>query len=207
MFWICIAVGLGTLAYATIGRLCGFHQPIRWQGGGYVSFVGELSFCVFVLCCGLAIYFPVFAIGAPFAWLAGFASQRRANQQYNAREQELCRINSSKYPGIFDNPPPDDIDSVDEDELELFDAGACTYLGKVNKKDIKALLDVFKDIPEPEQGTNDIFMLAESLELLSMESVSKEFRTLLEKAFEKRDFLELRWIPLNRTPEPIEDES
>ena len=195
MFWICVTVGLAILVNAAIGRLCGFHRPIRWADGGYLNFVSELSAGIFILSCGLALRFPAWIILAPFAWLVGFTSQRRANQQYDAREQQLRTINSSKYPGIFDNPPPDDIDSIDEDELDLFDAGACTYLGRASKKDIKALLDAFKDIPEPEKGTNDVFMLVESLELLSKESVSKEFRTLLEKAFEKRDFLELRWIP------------
>ena len=167
------------------------HSRLRKQS----SFIGELCFSTFVLTCGLALRFPAWVILAPFAFLGLAISERRSYKKYAARENELRRINSSKYPSVFDNPPPDDIDGIDGDELDLFDAGACSYLGRVSKKDIKALLDAFKDIPELEESSNDIYMLVESLELLSKESVSKEFRTLLEKAFEKRDFLELRWIP------------
>jgi hypothetical protein len=49
MFWICIAIGSAIFGHATIGRLCDFHRPIRCQGGGYISFMGELSISIFAL--------------------------------------------------------------------------------------------------------------------------------------------------------------
>ena len=195
--YVILAVGLAVLAYATIGRLCGFHRPIRWAGGGggYVSFAGELSFVIFIFCLGLAVlqHSAIWAIPALIGWGVGFASQRRASRRHAAAENELRARNAADYPGVFDNPPPDDIDRTQEDEFDLFDAGACTYLGKVAKKDIKALIDRFSQIPE--QGPNDIFMLVEDLEIIGDGSISDELIVLLKKAFEKRDFLVLRWMP------------
>ena len=202
--WICIAVGSALFVYATIGRLCGFHRSARCQGGAQVGLIGDLSISIFVLCFGLAVHSPAWIILALVAFILILISQNRADKEYAAQEDKLRRANSSKYPGVFDNPPPDDINSVDEDELDLFDAGACTYLGRVGKKDIIAVIDQFKNLAE--QGSNDIFMLEESLLLLPKESVSKEFRTLLEKAFEKRDFLDLRWMPLSRTGKSTESQ-
>ena len=62
-----------------------------------------------------------------------------------------------------------------------------------NEGDVKALVERFKDIPE--QGPNDIYMLVESLEMIPEGSTSREFVMLLKKAFEKRDYLVIRWLP------------
>jgi hypothetical protein len=193
--YLMLAAGFAVLAYATIGRLCGFHRPIRWAGGGYVSFAGELSLGVFVLCFGLATlqHSAIWGILALTALGVLIASHRRAWRRHVAAENELRARNAGDYPGVFDNPPPDDIDRTQEDEFDLFDAGACTYLGKAAKKDIKALIDRFSQIPE--QGPNDIFMLVESLETIGEGSISDELMVLLKKAFEERDFLVLRWMP------------
>jgi hypothetical protein len=195
LVFIAIAVGLGLLAYATIGRIFGFHRPTQWSGGAKISFIGELAISIFVLCWGLtaAFHTAVFLIPAIVAFAVVVISQRRANKQRIAKDEQLRRKNAPKHPGVFDTPPPSDIESINEDELDIFDAGSCTYLGRVSKNDIKVLINRFKDIPE--QGPNDIFMLVESLEMLPKGSVSPEFIKLLKKAFKKRDYLEVRWLP------------
>lgn len=153
---------------------------------------------VFILCGGLAyLHSPVWIILSLVAFAVGFISQSRARRQYLAKEEKLRKENAAKYPGVFDNPPPDDIESIQGDELDLFDAGACSYLGRASKDDVKVLIRRFKDIPE--QGPNDIFMLVESLEMIPEDSVSREFIMLLKEAFKKRDYLEIRWLaPSNR---------
>lgn len=118
---------------------------------------------------------------------------RDAHRQYLSKEKKLREENAANYLGVFDKQPPVDIENIDEDELDLFDAGSCTYIGKASKNDIKVLINRFKLIPG--QGPNDIYMLVESLEMIPEDSVSREFITLLKKAFEKRDYLELRWLP------------
>ena len=191
---ILIVIGSGILAYATLGRIFGFHRSIRWVGGGQVNLVGELSIGFFVLCPGLALlHSPVWIIPAIAAFAVGFISQGRSNRQYLAKEKNLRQKNEAGYPGVFENPPPDDIESIDENELDLFDTGICTYLGRASKDDVKVLIHRFKDIPE--QGPNDIYMLVESLEMIPQDSVSPEFIMLLKKAFEKRDYLVIRWLP------------
>ena len=204
--WVILVAGAALLAYATIGRLCGFHRPMKWAGGGHLSFVGELSFGVFVLCLGLAAlqHSPIWAIPALAAWVVGYIDYRRANRRHAAEEDQLRARNSAKYPGVFDHPPPDDIHRADDVEFDLFDTGACTYLGKAAKRDLKTLIDRFGEIPE--QGPNDIFMLPEFLEIMPKNSISQEFTMLLKKAFETRDHLVLRWIPLSHRTRELQVE-
>jgi len=193
---VCIAIlaGSGILAYAVFGRIFGFHRPLHYLDGGQVSFTGELTAGIFFLCLGLTLlHSAVWAIPAVAAFVVGFISQVRAHGQLIAKDKKLREQNAPNYPGVFDNPPPDDIESIKEDEIDLFDAGSCSYLGRVPKNDVKTLIERFKEVPE--QGSNNIYMLVESLEMIPKGSVSPEFITLLKKAFEKRDYLEIRWLP------------
>jgi hypothetical protein len=195
LVFIVLAIGIGFFAYATIGRIFGFHRPTQWVGGAKISFVGELAISFFVICWGLTAVFhsAVFIIPAIAAFVVGFISQRRADKHRIAKDQELRKENALKYPGVFDVPPPSDIESIKQDELDIFDAGSCTYIGRVSKNDVKVLINRFKDVPD--QGPNDIYMLVESIEMLPKNSVSQNFITLLKNAFEKRDYLEVRWQP------------
>jgi hypothetical protein len=190
-----IIIGSGFIAYAVLGRIFGFHRPIPYRSGGHASLAGELTIGIFVLCCGLTAAFdsPVWLIPALAAFAVGFVSQTRAQRQYIAKNKKLREENAVKYTGVFDNPPPESIENIKEDELDLYDAGSCTYLGRVSKNDVKVLIERFKEIPE--QGPNDIYMLVESIEMLPKCSVSPEFISLLKKAFGKRDYLEIRWLP------------
>jgi hypothetical protein len=199
LIWVFIVIGSGILAYAILGRLFGFHRPTKWRYGGQVSLTGELSMGVFILCLGLTwLHSPVWIIPGVTAFAVGFISQQISRRQYLAKEKNLRQRNAAGYPGVFDNPPPQDIESIDEDELDLFDTGACTYLGRVSKDNVKVLINQTKDIPE--QGPNDIYMLVESLGLIPQGSVSPEFVTLLKKAFKKRDYLVIRWMPTSNWP-------
>jgi len=193
---ICVMItfGSGILAYAVLGRAFGFHRPVKYIGGRQASFLGELVMGIFILCLGLAwLHSPLWIILALPAWIVGFVSQVRARRQNLAKEKNLRQKNAADYPGVFDNPPPEDIESIDKNELDLYDAGTCTYLGRVSKDDVKVLINQTKDMPE--QGPNDIFMLVESLGMIPKDSVSPGFVALLNKAFEKRDYLEIRWLP------------
>jgi hypothetical protein len=167
---------------------------MKWRSGGQLTLAAELACGTFVLCFGLAILqrSAVWAIPALAAWAVGYVSQGRANRRHAAVEKELRARNALNYPGIFDNAPPIDLDSVESDELDVFDFGACTYLGRASKRDIKALIDWFAIIPE--QGPNDIFILPELVETPKPGWLSPEFVALLQKAFAEREFLVLRWM-------------
>lgn len=190
-----IAVGVAIIAYAIVGRLLRFHRQIPWQGGGHVTLFEELCIGLFFLSMGLAMgtrngawIIPIVA-----AWIAGSISQRRAQQRYLAGEEQLRATNAAKHPGVFDAPPPVDPDATNHEEFDLFDAGACTYLGRISRRDLKSLIARHADIPE--QGPNDLFMLCESLELFPAGELSDELTALLKRAFDERDFLVLRWMP------------
>ena len=198
-----VTAGSALLIYATISRLFRFHRPFKWDGRGQVCLAGELAIGVFILCGGLAVLqgSGLWLIPALAAWIIGYLSQRRTNRQHAAEEHELRALNSANYSGVFDHPPPDDIDCLPEAELDVFDAGACTYLGRAGKHDLKVLIDGFRDMPE--QGANDIFLIPESLGILAQGSLSEEFAKLLQKAFEESDFLVLRWMPPSHTEQRL----
>jgi len=190
-----VAVGVGVIIYATLGRLLHFHRPLGWHSGGHATLFGELCIGIFLLSGGLAALQGSAAWIIPLlaAFVGGFLSQRRALRQHRAAEIELRALNAKKHPGIFDCPPPINIDATNHEVFDLYDAGACTYLGQVPKRDLKALIDQRCDIAE--QTTNDLFMLRESLELFPAGELTEETVALLNKAFDDRDFLELRWTP------------
>jgi hypothetical protein len=190
-----VTVGSALLAYATLGRLLGVHRPMPWQGGGQLTFAGELACGTFVLSLGLcaARHSALWVIPALVAWGVGYCSQWRANRRHASQEDDLRQRNAANFPGVFDHPPPQDIDRVESDELDVFDSGACTYLGRAARHDLKALIDRFRELPE--QGPNDIFLIPESLALLPDGALSPDFTKLLQRAFETRDFVVLRWLP------------
>lgn len=194
----CILLFIGTLflVYSILGRLFGFHRPIGWIGGGHVNVYAEISSSIFVLCCGLVVlHSPVWVLIAIPTWLICFLLHNRANRQYHIDENKLRAKNAVKYPGVFDTSPPDDINSFPDEEFDLFDAGTCTYLGKAYRQDILMLINELAEIAK--QKPNDIFMLFESMEILPKESMSQDLIKLLENAFEKRDYLVLRWLPVS----------
>jgi hypothetical protein len=190
-----LAIGTGVIIYATLGRLLSIHRPLGWAGGGHVTLFGELCIGVFVLSCGMAALQENAAWAIPMlaAFVGAVLSQQGAHRRHVAAENQLRFTNAAKYPGVFDKPPPLDPDATNDEVFDLFDAGACTYLGQLTRLDLKTLIARHSDIPE--QGPNDIFMLRESLVLFPAGELSDDLIALLNKAFEERDYLELRWMP------------
>lgn len=190
-----LAVGSALLAYATIGRYFGIHRPMKWRGGGKTTLVGELAIGGFIICFGLAVlqHSPVWILPAAAILVVIFCSQERARRRHAAEENELRARNSADYPGVFDHPGPNDLNSVAGDELDLFDLVTYAYLGRASKGDVQALIKRFCELPE--QGPNDIYLEEEFLSALTPDLVSQRFITMLNAAFEQRDRLVLRWMP------------
>jgi hypothetical protein len=190
---IFLVAGLAMLAYATLGRWWGFHRAGKWEGGGQVSLTGELACGIFILCLGLAALHGagVLILPALAAWIVGYISQERAKRRHAAAEDALRERNAAKHPGIFDQPPPYDIDQQEE-ELDVYDAGACTYLGRGARRDLQVLIERYG---ADQEGPNDIFVIPESLEIFPAGTLGPEFVALLQKAFAERDYLVLRWLP------------
>ena len=88
--------------------------------------------------------------------------------------------------------PPCDPDATDAEQFDLYDAGACTYFGRITKSDTVALIKVFKDAVH--EGPNDLFVIYESLEFFPKDVLSEELVAMLHNALEERDYLLLRWI-------------
>jgi len=195
---VILAVGSVLLAYATLGRLCGIHRPLKWTGGGRLTFFAEICIAVFVLCIGLTVVFDsaAWAIPALGAWIGGFISQQRTRRRFLASEGRLRKRNSADYPGVFDTPPPTDIDATNDVQFELFDAGACTHLGRITKDELKKLIEEFAATLQ--EGPNDLFMLQESLEIFPDGLLSDKLAAILEAALNKRDYLVLRWVPSSK---------
>lgn len=195
-------IGCLSVAGAAIGLLAALYRRSRgsrpfgkWQGGGKVPFAGAVALCIFMGCVGAGFlhHSAVWAIPAVCAWLVAYRSQTRANRRHQVEEEELRRRNALDHPGVFDDPPPSDLDATPGERVELYDAGACTYLGTVCKSDMKVIINTFAEASD--QEANDIFIIDESLVLLSDSGVTQEFVTLLVNALKRRDYLLLRWMP------------
>jgi hypothetical protein len=187
-------IGAIAIAYAILGRLLKFHRPISWQTGGSLTFVGELCFGTFLLCLGLAWRGSgIWIVVALAAWIVVFISQRRAQRRYLAAEQQLRNKNAAQHPGIFDQPPPTNVDDFTHEHFNLYDAGACVYLGQISKADLKALISRLNEIPE--QGPNDLYLEEEFLALFAKGALGDDIVQLIERAFKERDYLLLRWLP------------
>jgi hypothetical protein len=197
--WVALTAGSAVIARAVLGRALGFHGPQKWRGGGEVTLAGELAFGAFLVCVGLSglMHSAVWVVPAIAAWVVGYVAQWRAGRQFAAAEAELRARNAEQHPGVFDRAPPEDIDATFGDELDVYDAGACTYLGRAPKANLKALIDRFAEVSE---GRNDLFLIVESLEMLDEGALSGEFRQFLTAAFADRDYLLLRWLPIR---EPV----
>jgi hypothetical protein len=183
------------MLYAILGRVRGSHRPWKWLGGGETTLAGELSICVFFgsIGAGLVSGSAAWVILALPAWVVGYVSQGRANRRHRTAVDELRRANALRHPGVFDGPPPDDVEAVRDEELDVYDTGTYSYIGSVPRSDVKALIIAFADILD--QGPNDIFVIVECLDQMTESGVSRGTVDLLRDAFEGRDHLVLRWMP------------
>ncbi|MEM7352852.1 MAG: hypothetical protein AAF657_18800 [Acidobacteriota bacterium] len=121
------------------------------------------------------------------------------HRRHQLEEEALRARNALDHPGIFDTSPPTDLDAVPGDQVDLYDAGACTFLGVVDKSDIRWIVDGVADMEE--LGPNDIYFLPESLEMIPRSEISSDFRSLVQGALAERDELVLRWMPPTRAPD------
>jgi hypothetical protein len=181
--------------YAAIKFLQGARSFGKWQSGGNVTLMGSLALCIFAGSIGAALVHNsgIWLIPGLSAWLVGYVSQNLAHRRHLREEDELRRRNALDHSGIFDGPPPADLEAIPDERLDLFDCGACTYLGTVSKSDLQALLHALAEMPD--QESNDIFVMPESLELVNESRLTNEFTALLNGAFQHRDYLVLRWVP------------
>jgi hypothetical protein len=164
------------------------------MGGAKISLTGELSIGLFILSMGLTIlHSHGWILVCISAWITGFISNMRTNRRHRAEKEALRAKNAANYPGVFDTPPPQDIEGAGGDQFDLYDTDTCTYIGKASKQDLRILIERFGYLSE--QGSNDIFILVECLEMLSDNSISDEFSTVLRNTFKKHDSLVIRWIP------------
>jgi hypothetical protein len=192
------AIGMFIVVYI---RLFGSREYGNWRkGGGKISFTGQLAIWIFLGSGGACILFrsAIWVIPAIVAWLVGYISQNREGRRHQMEEEALRKKNSLEHPGIFDHTPPKDLTAVADEQLRLYDAGACTFLGIVNKSDLQTFVDTFFEKHERDQ--NDIFVLIESLDMLPKAQITLEFLELLQNAFKHRDYLVLRWMPHHHNP-------
>jgi len=169
-----------------------FRRSPRGRGSGSSrsSIVDTAVICVFLAC--LAVLFmtrsAVWAIPALAAWAIGYVFQERRKRRHAADEEELRIRNALNHPGVFDTPPPQDLDAADGDTVDIYDAGACTYLGRFPKSDMRQIADQF----EGDNGSNDVFI---GHWHIPDTELSPAFAAALKAAFDERDYLVLRWMP------------
>jgi hypothetical protein len=193
----CIVFGIAALVVlnATLGRYFGFHRASKWEGGGQLTLVAELSAGVLFAAVGAGLWHPspIWLLFLLPALVVGLLSQRRANRTHREQQDQLRRRNAADHPGVFDRPPPTDIDAIEGEVLDLYDSGACTYLGTIAKSEMAAIVDACPTVPD--QPFNDVFLISESLEMLPQTRLSPQTLDMLRAALQEREYLLLRWMP------------
>lgn len=195
---VALVIAAMMFLYAVVGRLFHFHRPIPWVGGGHLTLVAELAGAGFVACIASAGLrsSPLMLLAFPM-WLILHVSQTRANRQFHDAEDRLRSQNAKRYPGIFDRDPPEELEAIAPTMVDLYDCGACVYIGRIPALDLKQTIDATEDVPD--QGPNDIFLVPEALESPAIYPVSNDLKRLLDRHFESRDHAILRWLPATQT--------
>lgn len=174
-------------------RVCVGNRDFgRWQGSGRVTFIGVCSMWAFAASVGVLVATRehLWSVSVLVAWLVAYLSQNHANRRYERELEELRQRNAIDHPGIFDSEPPVDLEAVFGEELDLYDANTCTFLGTVAKTDLRLVAEVATGSSEDIQ--NDLYVIYERL---GDERLSDGFVRMLEEAIKDRDCLVLRWMP------------
>lgn len=182
-----------------IGELFRRRTKQKKPGDDSRSTVFYLALLVFVVSALLAGFTQngVWILVALPAWLVGFISQERGERRRRREIQALRAQNAKDYPGVFDRDPPQDLDAIPGDRVDVYDNGTCTYIGRFPKSDMRVIIERF-DIED--NSKNDIFIcgavFGES-EMLSPAEISASSAETLKAAFEAHWDLFLRWMPVS----------
>ena len=147
-----------------IGELFRRRTKQKKPGDDSRSTVFYLALLVFVVSALLAGFTQngVWILVALPAWLVGFISQERGERRRRREIQALRAQNAKDYPGVFDRDPPQYLDAIPGDRVDVYDTGTCTYIGRFPKSDMAAIIKQYSYLCE--HGSNDVFMTIDMLE-------------------------------------------
>jgi hypothetical protein len=130
-----------------------------------------------------------------FAFASYVIDTRRYRHALAERRDESARLHGVDLTSEAPSMPVKEL-SNNQDFL-VFDRITGDLLGTLSGSELRSLLAQHQEL-SPE--TNDFYMLAETLEVLD-DSFDPAARQLLQRAFETRDDIELRWVPHRSRPD------
>ena len=195
---IAVIVGLSMVFYAVLGRWLGRHKPIRWSGGGQMTLGAEVAVGVFIASIG-AMFLTrsaAWTLLALSCWAVGFASQSKSARGERRRIEALREENAQRYPGVFDGPPADELDSGETPYVDIYDVHLCEYLGRVEAREIYGVWDTMGEMLD-DDGNNDIYLMVELLETKMVCPPDSPLYGLLKTYLDEHGDIMLRWVPVS----------
>ncbi|MEM8685647.1 MAG: hypothetical protein AAGF72_19710, partial [Pseudomonadota bacterium] len=136
-------------------------------------------------------------------WLMVGVIDRRIERSYERALERYREHNADAHPTIFKRSPELDIDDAG-DVLDIYDCESLTFLGRLPKSDILAILSIYEPTPELlPHGSNDIPFCHDELQFIrhcEPSRLSETFSDVVARIIDDDNYasLTLRWV----TPEP-----
>lgn len=198
---LALTVFLAMAFWSSYGRRQG-HPP-RWPGGVSMSVAGEVSVLMFTATMAMAACFPAWqAALVPLLLIAvvlGLYAQFRDARNHKQRLADLRELNAAKYPEAFDETrlrfAPGEI--LTGTTVRLFDNRTGRLLGEVPGELLRPLVRYLEKSRSPDYWgvlRDEAYLVEEELEILRVEGVAPELRTVLQQGMASSHDLELRWV-------------
>ena len=173
-------------------------RPTRQRSSVAIAFTGIFAASVVA---SLYLNAPVPAIVASPCLAVAVLIDRRIEKRFASQSARFRDQNAGKFPDVFSVEPPNNLDNVTSNMLDIYDRLTFSFLGSVTKSDIAAILRIYGDTPELlPNGTNDIPYTSADLECyddIGDEQLSEEFLRSVRPIFEADPKIDLviRWVP------------
>lgn len=137
---------------------------------------------------------------ALLSFVIGFIYDVRSDRSFFEANKQFRKINSQRHPEIFDDTPPEFIDNIHGEFVDMYDLETGLFIGCGLKRDIQTLYDAFENDPLIfENGKNDIPLIQDIIEQvqeLEDFELTPHFLNLMNNAMdeERLTLVTIRWV-------------
>ena len=139
-------------------------------------------------------------IPAILSWVLGYALDVNARKRLKNQTAQFKRKNVRENPAVFAQRPPQNLESIDGEYVDLYDLETGLPIGTVMKRDIQTLFDAFDNDPLVfENGPNDIPITQDFIEQINESDkfqLTPHFLDLMHNAMDEKflTLITIRWV-------------
>ena len=139
-------------------------------------------------------------IPAIASWLVGYFFDRRVNKTFANETARFREENAQTHPAVFAEQPPQSLDSIHGDFVDMHDLETGLFIGRGLKRDIQTLYDAFDNDPHVfENGPNDIPLTQDFIEQVQESEnfeLTPHFLDLMNNAMDEKylTLVTIRWV-------------